>query len=248
MKKLIVPAVALVCSYIILNIMSNVAATRVAEAIQSGRMQSQPLPDAFLPEQGWHAIWLTDLFDFLIVGLFVTSLLLSYHRALHQFTEYRLPQFQSQQDLLWVVVPGQNTFREHIKKECPGVGRHWACGLALCNMLRALIVASTTIPDSRPECMQPEKESRSLFAVQLHRCGDAMFSGYMALATITVCSLYEAWRRRLVSLRLVVAGFLLLLMQALSILMNRTHYSMDVLVAVFVSVGVYSLLRLVRCW
>lgn len=107
--------------------------------------------------------------------------------------------------------------------------------------LRSLSMLVTSLPDPRPGCVRVSKNFFTTFA--LHRCGDCIFSGHMSLLTIF---LLYAWstqcqqdsskpgkKRRLSLLlfRSVVSACLV--GGTWAILANRTHYTVDLVVAVY---------------
>ncbi len=90
----------------------------------------------------------------------------------------------------------------------------------------------TTLPDPRKTC---ERISANVFTtVALHRCGDCMFSGHALM--LTIACLY--WMR-LSSMPGVVFSLLALAGGIAAIVANHTHYTVDVVVAVYTAVGVW---------
>jgi membrane-associated phospholipid phosphatase len=125
------------------------------------------------------------------------------------------------------------------------------CQAFLCNtmtnILRMTTVAITSLPDPREGCEIVKGDPFD--SLSLHRCGDAMFSGHTAIYAI--CALvwssycYHAHGsviKRVLYILGAVAVWALAIVGTLFILMNRSHYSMDVLVAWYISIGCWYVL------
>jgi len=112
------------------------------------------------------------------------------------------------------------------------------------NLLRITTVASTSFPDPRKGC---ERITGNPFtSVSLHRCGDDMFSGHSAIYAAVAVVFFTYGRNvahspaarivhlaiRLVVLAGAIAG-------SLVVLSNRTHYTIDVLIAWYITIGAW---------
>lgn len=97
----------------------------------------------------------------------------------------------------------------------------------------------TSLPDPRAGCLKIESDFWSTFV--FHRCGDCIFSGHAAVGTLF--SLYWLFVRPSVqdgAFQLIRIGiWCTSLAETWAILANRSHYSIDVIVAIYVSVGVF---------
>ncbi|KAI8054705.1 PAP2 superfamily C-terminal-domain-containing protein [Syncephalis plumigaleata] len=104
-------------------------------------------------------------------------------------------------------------------------------------ILRITTVAITSFPDPRMDC---ERVTGSPFhSVSLHRCGDAMYSGHTMLfvlgALMWTAFSPLTWLFRVVALFFwccAIAGGII-------IIANRSHYTVDILVACYVIVGAW---------
>jgi len=114
----------------------------------------------------------------------------------------------------------------------------------LVNIARITTVATTSFPDPRVGC---ERIVTNPFtSVALHRCGDDMFSGHSAIYAICAMVFYTyGWNvshsRRVYALHLAVRWmvFAAAVAGSLLIIANRTHYTIDVLVAWYVAMGAW---------
>lgn len=108
--------------------------------------------------------------------------------------------------------------------------------------LRSLSMLVTSLPDPRPGCVRVSKNFFTTFA--LHRCGDCIFSGHMSLLMIFFLYVWTAHcpqdtggelgkkRRRLLLLFRIITSACLV-GGTWAILANRTHYTVDLVVAVY---------------
>lgn len=106
-------------------------------------------------------------------------------------------------------------------------------------------VATTSFPDPRIGCEQ-QTNNEIFTEVVLHRCGDNMFSGHTAIYAVVVLiyATYfnSAFRQQLSPLFRALVVFIvwgLGIGASLLIILNRSHYTIDVLVAWYVSTGVW---------
>ena len=106
-------------------------------------------------------------------------------------------------------------------------------------ILRSITVALTSFPDPRMGCIKIEENFFSTFT--MHRCGDCMFSGHATVGTLFALywfsvvpverfAAYDVLR----SVNWVGAAA-----EMLVIIANRAHYTVDVAVAIYTSIGVY---------
>ncbi|KAI9229848.1 MAG: PAP2 superfamily C-terminal-domain-containing protein, partial [Piptocephalis tieghemiana] len=107
--------------------------------------------------------------------------------------------------------------------------------MLLTNLLRITTVAITSFPDPRPGCI---KHSGNPFGnATLHRCGDCMFSGHTILYVISAL----IWFTYAPQGRFWRLGTFLMFCGAFAggmiIIANRAHYTVDVLVAVYCTIG-----------
>ncbi|RKP39367.1 PAP2 superfamily C-terminal-domain-containing protein, partial [Dimargaris cristalligena] len=105
------------------------------------------------------------------------------------------------------------------------------------NIMRITTVAITSIPDPRIGCEFVTGDFWSTF--RLHRCGDCMFSGHTTIFVLcTMVWISHAPRNMLgivgtfIILAVCVAG-------SIVVIANRAHYTMDVLVAWYISIGTW---------
>jgi hypothetical protein len=104
----------------------------------------------------------------------------------------------------------------------------------LCNFLRVTTLVSTSCVDPRTSC---EVVTGNIWTtVALHRCGDCMYSGHTILLALAAISwhFYCPQFLRIVS-RIAVWG--LALMGGFCIISNRSHYTSDVLIAFYMTIG-----------
>ena len=107
--------------------------------------------------------------------------------------------------------------------------------LTVAYLMRATTVLVTSLPDPRPGCQQIQDKFWSTLV--LHRCGDCIFSGHTT--ALTVCTLYwlvaDVGRARFLRWMVVmcfVGGIW-------AILANRAHYTVDILLAVYIVVPLW---------
>ncbi|KAI8908511.1 PAP2 superfamily C-terminal-domain-containing protein [Gorgonomyces haynaldii] len=112
--------------------------------------------------------------------------------------------------------------------------------LVVSYMLRSAVVAVTNMPDSRTNCDKvPYDQLFTNFSS--HRCGDAMFSGHsilLATSALVWTSYFEPKSHVLYYIAVIIL-WLICFGGMLVILLNRTHYSADVIVALYVCTGVW---------
>lgn len=115
---------------------------------------------------------------------------------------------------------------------------------------------TTSLPDPRPGCQQVSLD-RIFTNVSLHRCGDCVFSGHTMMMTFCFLFWLSTSKRSLCSVkkltenpssqRLVMAllilmrieSFLAMIAGIMMILLNRAHYTVDVVVAIYVACGLW---------
>lgn len=97
----------------------------------------------------------------------------------------------------------------------------------------------TSLPDPRPGCERIESDFWT--TIVFHRCGDCIFSGHAAVGTLF--SLYWLFVKPTVSdgsFQLLRIGiWLTSVAEIWAILANRSHYTIDVLVAIYISIGIF---------
>lgn len=111
----------------------------------------------------------------------------------------------------------------------------------LISMFRTFTIAITSFPDPRSNCSRIEGNFLTTFV--LHRCGDCMFSGHTASVTILALHWISVKRSRYC---LEKFGILYYFCKCISIICvplgiwaiisNRTHYSVDVIVSLIISI------------
>ncbi|OMJ11949.1 Phosphatidylinositol:ceramide inositolphosphotransferase [Smittium culicis] len=102
-------------------------------------------------------------------------------------------------------------------------------------ILRITTVATTSVPDPRLDC---EFITGNPFtSVALHRCGDAIYSGHSTVYAICFMSLVSFSPRNIYGriATILVGGFAL--SGSIIIVANRAHYTIDVLIAWYISIG-----------
>lgn len=125
--------------------------------------------------------------------------------------------------------------------------------LAQGHMLRAATYLSTTLPGSADHCLigdelRPPTLMECFYkpASLYTNCGDLVFSGHMFIVVLVVCAIYQ-YSARMWSLSsmghsvLTCTAVLLALLQACSIIAARNHYTVDVVVAVYLAPMVWGL-------
>ncbi len=102
----------------------------------------------------------------------------------------------------------------------------------------------TNLPDPRPDCTSNIVDRNFATSFVSDRCGDCMFSGHTAF--LTTLLLYWLTNREVptrTSARLIPLFTMLMLLfywgMLWAIMANRTHYSMDMLVATYAVVGLW---------
>ncbi|RKP10520.1 PAP2 superfamily C-terminal-domain-containing protein [Thamnocephalis sphaerospora] len=181
--------------YMMMNVMGNVASKRSPD-----NRVVPVLPDAGFEHIGQiKALYLTDVFDFVIIIPAVIYILL-----------HRTPLSCAVQSLT-------------------------TCSIGC--ILRITTVAITSFPDPRLDCERIEGDPFA--SVSLHRCGDAMFSGHtmiFVLGALMWTSFSPLnWAGRIATFLTwccAIAGGII-------IIANRAHYTVDVLVAFYVTVGAW---------
>ena len=136
--------------------------------------------------------------------------------------------------------------------------RRWLAIYGVVALLRAVTVIVTTLPDSRAFCRQTpgthrldafpwaEVLSRALeIAAGRHfeTCGDLVFSGHSTVLALVGMALHSYYRVRSGSVSaspLKLATWLLIAALLFVIVATRLHYTLDVLVALFVTIAVFN--------
>jgi len=110
---------------------------------------------------------------------------------------------------------------------------------SLVYLMRCVALVVTSFPDPRPGC---QKVTDNFFTtIVFHRCGDCMFSGHTS--ALAIFSLYwisqssERFKHLVNVIRLMVCSSFFFGIWA--IIANRAHYTIDVLVAVYVCAGTW---------
>lgn len=114
----------------------------------------------------------------------------------------------------------------------------------MCFLLRMTTIAATSLPDPRDGC---ERVTENLFtSFALHRCGDCMFSGHtviLFLCALVWNSYYATFSDHPLFFRLARGlkncMWLFAICGSLVIISNRAHYTIDVLIAAYIAVGVW---------
>ncbi|KAJ1911613.1 hypothetical protein IWQ60_010053 [Tieghemiomyces parasiticus] len=107
----------------------------------------------------------------------------------------------------------------------------------ICNIMRICTVAVTSLPDSRAGCQFVTGDFWTTF--RLHRCGDCMFSGHTTIFVLCTMVWVSHAPRNWIG---IVCTFLIAtvcIAGSLVVVANRAHYTMDILVAWYVSVSVW---------
>ncbi|KAI8143801.1 PAP2 superfamily C-terminal-domain-containing protein [Fennellomyces sp. T-0311] len=191
----IIVAAVWILSYYLMSVFSN-----IASSLSPDNAVYPQLPDVgFMLLPQINTLWLTDLFDAILV--LPTILLIITHRK---------PAY---------------------------VGITWMLTSTLCNIERVASVAITSFPDPRSGC---EKVSDSFLSkVSAHKCGDCMFSGHTVLFVICACAwtTYTPARLTIARTAIIVTVWSLVATGSAVVIMNRAHYTVDVLVAWYVGIG-----------
>ncbi|ORY05328.1 hypothetical protein K493DRAFT_333569 [Basidiobolus meristosporus CBS 931.73] len=112
---------------------------------------------------------------------------------------------------------------------------HALCVSFMNNIMRTTTVAITSVVDPRPSCEQVT--SNFWFSFALHRCGDAIFSGHTSI--FMLCAM--VWVTYAPRNRIGILGIFLMIGLviggSLIIISNRTHYTVDVLLAIYICFG-----------
>ncbi|KAF9095913.1 hypothetical protein BGX23_012358 [Mortierella sp. AD031] len=112
---------------------------------------------------------------------------------------------------------------------------------SLCNIMRITTIAITSMPDPRDGCIHSVGEFFTTFS--LHRCGDCMFSGHTVIFVISALVWtshgYHRFplRLRWLAVLCMVSVWCLCIASAIVVIVNRAHYTADVLVAFYVAEG-----------
>lgn len=107
----------------------------------------------------------------------------------------------------------------------------------IANLLRITTVATTSLPDPRIGC---QVVTENFFTnLRLHRCGDSVFSGHTVIYIL--CALI--WISHGPKNKWGILGTFLIsigaLLGAFFVLANRAHYTIDVLLAIYIVIGVW---------
>ncbi|PVU98360.1 hypothetical protein BB559_001643 [Furculomyces boomerangus] len=113
-------------------------------------------------------------------------------------------------------------------------------------VLRITTVATTSVPDPRLDC---EFITGNVFtSVSLHRCGDAVYSGHTTVYAICFLTWFSFAPKNLFGR---ISTFLigcLAIAGSVIIIANRAHYTIDVLLAWYISVGAWYSVAWVWFW
>lgn len=106
--------------------------------------------------------------------------------------------------------------------------------LSIVYLLRALLFTITTLPDPSQRC-----NPYGLMGA----CNDLVYSGHIAITTITLLFIYYNFHRSSKFLGIMI---LYLFITSFVILKNRNHYTLDVVLALIISVLLYHQLKHVK--
>lgn len=103
-------------------------------------------------------------------------------------------------------------------------------------ILRSMVVFLTVYPDPRNSCQVVSENL--LTTIQAHRCSDCMFSGHMiplVLAALFWTHFYIGPKRILIN----SLAWLFSLVGGVLIIANRAHYTVDVVISIYVCCGAW---------
>lgn len=168
-----------------------------------------PLPDVgfhFLPQLD--QLWLTDLFDALLVFLTIV------HVVFHRKVVHGIILLLSSS-----IEPTLLTYMYY-----HAVAHSWFLTSTLCNVERIATVAITSFPDPRAGCEMVT--SQIWTKVSAHKCGDCMFSGHTVLFVICACvwTTYPPCNQRIARVVISTIIWLLVLAGSAIVIMNRYVY------------------------
>ncbi|KAK9767571.1 hypothetical protein K7432_002543 [Basidiobolus ranarum] len=103
------------------------------------------------------------------------------------------------------------------------------------NMMRTTTVAITSVVDPRPGC--EHVTSNFWWTFTLHRCGDAIFSGHTSIFMLCCMAWVTYAPRNTIGIGGILLMIGLVIGGSLIIISNRTHYTVDVLLAIYICFG-----------
>ncbi|KAK9764242.1 hypothetical protein K7432_008420 [Basidiobolus ranarum] len=103
------------------------------------------------------------------------------------------------------------------------------------NVMRTTTVAITSVVDPRPSCEQVT--GKFWWTFTLHRCGDAIFSGHTSIFMLCFMVWVTYAPRNIIGFGGIFLMLCLVIGGSLIIISNRTHYTVDVLLAIYICFG-----------
>ncbi|OMH80237.1 Phosphatidylinositol:ceramide inositolphosphotransferase [Zancudomyces culisetae] len=119
-----------------------------------------------------------------------------------------------------------------------------AWGLSL--LLRITTIGTTSLPDPRSTC---EYITGNIFTeVALHRCGDLIFSGHTIIYATNFMACFSFSPRNILGKIITLLVFGVAISGSIIVLANRAHYTVDVLLAWYISIGSWYIVAWVWYW
>lgn len=127
-----------------------------------------------------------------------------------------------------------------------GMWIRYFVGYGLCTVLRTITIVVTSLPATNNKCQNwtpIDNVYKNTFLTIItfgsgsQHCGDLMFSGHSTVITMHFMSFITYGR--LVTWALPVFGVVMMVLSWITILFSRSHYTVDVVVAVFIVIMTY---------
>ncbi|KAF7678770.1 Phosphatidylcholine:ceramide cholinephosphotransferase 1 [Astathelohania contejeani] len=113
------------------------------------------------------------------------------------------------------------------------------CCLSISYLLRMTTISATNLPSPNRNCQRVGKHIFT--STDFNRCGDLVFSGH-TLMIITMGMVWASYRlipHRLGNLIVTMILWIVIVLTLIGILLTHNHYSIDVILGVYISSGVW---------
>lgn len=118
--------------------------------------------------------------------------------------------------------------------------RFFICA-SICYFLRMSLVSMTNLPSPNERCIKITEKHLTHFGY--NRCGDVMFSGHTLITTICVLTWtsHDLMRNQWLSRVMCYFVWTVATIVYISIVVARNHYTIDVLLSIYITVGIWAL-------
>ncbi|EPR79769.1 sphingomyelin synthetase, partial [Spraguea lophii 42_110] len=116
------------------------------------------------------------------------------------------------------------------------------CCISIGYFIRMTTLAVTNLPDPNKECFKVDKSS-ILSEFNFSRCGDNIYSGHTLICMFLAftCTSYKYFNNFYYNIIMNVIVWLLAMTSIIFLLLGRIHYTVDVVLSIYISIGIWIL-------